>query len=680
MICRIVKHSFEKELEAKYPMLEIRLDTMVGTQIERLEDFIKNCTVPIIATCRYQDAKVALHKMHANLKQDDVDNRIVNLMGTAIYAGTMFVDLEHDMPGHLAFQLIKMARKNKVKVIRSYHGDQTPSIDALVGIHDELVSMGADIVKIAVKGTCEQDRMTVKQLYRRIAHPERLIAFCTGKKQQSSRYTSVKMGAPWIYACAEREKGNELGVPTFEQCEKHIYKKQLTHIVNELYAYSSKSIIQREVIMAALCDKPSIINMIGFMSNDISDAIEAAKQLGARVVAMDSENTKPHRIQIIVHPDVKRKPISEFHCGESGFVTRMMMAIIPVINNGSHCMFYGTGTLTKRNFWNDAQILAQFGVSVKSWNHEEEQPGRLTLPFSVTGRLKAGINIELKNVESSQILSGLTIAEMLMNKKTTITAYNVESLPYLDMTVRLLSQNHRIYLERMSGTDGNTTLSKAIRLEINSLRTSLNAPKDMWPVDSGADWSGMLNFILLTMCCCKTDINVLTDSYPFNHPDLKFLEQYPWFHIKQGPEGMHVRQMPCIAFDFDIADCPDSAMAISLFALLCNGKSHITGVNRLVNKESNRLEAIIRTILQLGGKCKLKYPNTLEIEGMSYEARLLTGKMLHGGEFKSFNDHRIVMMLKCASMFTDRAIIIDSTKPVLKSYPSFINDFDKIRM
>ena len=68
--------------------------------------------------------------------------------------------------------------------------------------------------------------------------------------------------------------------------------------------------------------------------------------------------------------------------------------------------------------------------------------------------------------------------------------------------------------------------------------------------------------------------------------------------------------------------------------------------------------------------------DTLLVEGHSLSSRLAGGRLLHGGNYTSGHDHRMVMALKVASLAADGPIIIDDTDCVAKSFPTFLNLFD----
>lgn len=677
MICRILKDFVYDKLLDNVPMVELRLDTMQNLSFKRLDKWLKNAKCLTIATCRYNEVKKLFKTNKAT------HNYVIENLLMAVVNGAKMVDIEHDMPIDIQLRVIAEARNRNVAVIRSYHGNECPTIEKLQSIYEQLVAGGADFVKIAVAGHEEHDKETINQLYAKVSHPERLIAFLTGKKYQSTRYTAVKRGAPWIYACSENEKGkNELGIPSVKQVEKHIYKRELTYPVNELFAYSSKSAVQRQIIIAGLGNRQSIIKMVGYISNDIQAAVDAVKQIGCNVAVFNNEGSKPHTVEFHVHPPKIFRPISTIDVGESGFVCRMMMAIIPAINQGKPCIFRGSGTLLNRSLNNEAAILSQLGIECKNVNDTVIPNTDCTLhvPFELSGQLKAG-TYTIDKATSSQLVSGLLIAFTLLHKESTLTVLNTTSNAYIDMTLRLLRPTAFI-------ANGSPLPASQTAINRNSL-TNIRSfvihsglhPVDLWQT-TDVDVSGMLNFIIMATICCKVDfVNHWLNSI-VNHPDYPFLKCYSWFnlHYRSTPP-ISVRQGLCLPFDFDISECPDSAMAISLYALMCNGKSTIKGMHRLGNKESNRFKAIVETIKQLGGtKCiKVLDNDTIEINGMTYERRLLTNHLLKGGDFKSYNDHRIVMMVKIAETFADKMCRLDTTTPVMKSYPSFNNDYNKIK-
>ena len=139
---------------------------------------------------------------------------------------------------------------------------------------------------------------------------------------------------------------------------------------------------------------------------------------------------------------------------------------------------------------------------------------------------------------------------------------------------------------------------------------------------------------------------------------------------------IHVQKAPLSAFDTDANNCPDLFPIISVLAAFCEGESHIAGVGRLASKESDRGQAILSMLTQMGVKASIDR-DILTVEGMPLTRRILTGNLLRGGSYTSNHDHRMVMALKVASLGASSPIVIDDAECVAKSFPSFLSLFER---
>ena len=131
-----------------------------------------------------------------------------------------------------------------------------------------------------------------------------------------------------------------------------------------------------------------------------------------------------------------------------------------------------------------------------------------------------------------------------------------------------------------------------------------------------------------------------------------------------------VRKAPLEAFRQDLSNAPDLFPIVAVLAAFCAGESRIAGVGRLATKESNRAEAILQMLQQMGVEAHIE-DDVLVIFGETLGARLLSGRLLRGGEYTSRHDHRMVMALKVASLGTESPIVIDDEACVGKSFPDF---------
>jgi 3-phosphoshikimate 1-carboxyvinyltransferase len=116
-----------------------------------------------------------------------------------------------------------------------------------------------------------------------------------------------------------------------------------------------------------------------------------------------------------------------------------------------------------------------------------------------------------------------------------------------------------------------------------------------------------------------------------------------------------------IPFSFDILNCPDLFPVLAILACAANGCSKISGIHRLLNKESNRLKSVQEMLLRFGVESSVAN-DTIFIQG--------TGKV-KAAEIDSYNDHRIVMAAAIAAAISDGPISIQNPEAIQKSYPTF---------
>ncbi|MDR3216213.1 MAG: 3-phosphoshikimate 1-carboxyvinyltransferase [Clostridiaceae bacterium] len=120
------------------------------------------------------------------------------------------------------------------------------------------------------------------------------------------------------------------------------------------------------------------------------------------------------------------------------------------------------------------------------------------------------------------------------------------------------------------------------------------------------------------------------------------------------------------AFKVDAENIPDMVPILSVLAANARGKSVITNVNRLCEKESNRLAAIMENLTTMGGK--ISYD-----ESVPGGALYIKGGKLKGAVLKSHNDHRMVMSAAVAALTANGETTILDAEAVNKSYPGFFD-------
>ena len=630
-------------------MAEVRLDSCPLT-MEEVEDLFSSIDKPLIATYRLADAS-------------QVAEAEAKLL-TAIQAGAAFLDLDIDAPAMMCKRLRREAREAGTLLIRSFHdAEGTDSTRSLSAVAEKCIHLGADIVKIATTAASEADIDKVLRLYD-LFPPENLVAFCMGDAGSRSRVECLAKGAPFSYAALSPEEATAPGQMSLADMRKAVYAglPGLDVIGNEpVEVGCSKSCAQRAIILAALADGTSHIS--GYSPcRDNESAIEAAKALGAKVSCRGDVLT-------ITGTAGRVSALKELHAGESGFLTRMMIPVLAATGS-TPVRITGEKTLLARPLPGAAAMLENFGISLDGEK----------VPLTVSGSFDFGNHdtIEIDGSGGSQLVSGLLAALPLCKHNCTIHLNKPKSIPYIFMTLDLMRQFGVNVASEMEGPEEfvetqDWSLCDAITFEVKG-GCSYKAAD----VNLEADWSAAANFMVAGAIFGKADIKGLdTKSL---QADLSVLDILPLAGaaVSQEEESgiVHVVRGPLRGFEVDASNCPDLVPVMSVLAAFCQGESTITGVARLATKESNRPGVIVEMLKAMGVYARLS-GDKLHIDGRTLESRLLTGRLLKGGNYPTYGDHRIAMALAVASLGSDSQIVMDDVTCMDKSFPAFMQTFKK---
>lgn len=349
------------------------------------------------------------------------------------------------------------------------------------------------------------------------------------------------------------------------------------------------------------------------ISKDDMAALSIIQQLGATVNTIADNQLEITSRGIAPTGDT-------IHCGESGLSARLFIPVAALYN--SEITVTASGSLLNRPMTEYLKILPQLGVSISSNN--------TCLPMTVRGPLQPG-DITIDGSLSSQFLSGLLMVYAFMATGTvTIHVNNLKSKPYIDLTLHMLAQYGLHITNHNYG---------AFTLQPPSFDTSLSPVADI-----EADWSAAANFVVANAMGGTADLRQLNmDSL---QADVAILQ---------------VVNDNNLAFDFDATDCPDLVPILSVYAGYCKGDSTIHGLDRLIHKESNRVESITAMLAQLGVEHTIE-DNALHVKG---------GKPFNSCTVNSYNDHRIIMAAAVAALKANGPVTIAQAEAVEKSYPAF---------
>lgn len=666
MVCTVIQG---RDLEGIFQalecceMAEIRLDSC-RLSMDDIEECFSSDT-PLVATCRVEEMLSADSGLTRQQALKLSEERLL----AAIDAGAAYVDVEMEIPKEVSKRIRARAHSCGTVFIRSVHDySSTGTYDELKSYVEKCRYYGADVVKLVTMARSGEDAARVLQLYDEY-DPASLIAFCMGEAGRESRVECLAKGAPYSYAALSEDESAAPGQWTASDMAARIYGRR--HFIGysespELRMPASKSFAQRAIVAAALADGVSRLDGYSACS-DSESAVRVARSFGAEVRSLDDG-------RVLEIKGIGAGPgsvdVDSLNVGESGLLTRLMIPLSAVIS-GSDVTIEGEKTLLGRPMKGADRMLAAFGVQLSS-DH---------IPLKVYGSLESG-NASISGMNGSQLISGLLMALPLTAGKSTVTVTEPKSIPYMFITLDVMKRFGVVVANEMSGgrdffeSDGDWSLCSGITFNIKGGQRY--APADF---SLEGDWSAAANFLVagaifgraeltgLDTCSLQADISVM---------DI-LMDAGASLSQSDGDTGpITVQRAPLTAFSIDASNCPDLFPIVSVLAAFCQGRSRISGVDRLVHKESDRGAAILQMLSQMGVKAEVD-GNDMLIEGHSLAQRCLTGNLLKGGRYTSHHDHRMVMALMVAGLGADGKIEIDDEECVAKSFPGFIDVFERMK-
>jgi 3-phosphoshikimate 1-carboxyvinyltransferase len=396
-------------------------------------------------------------------------------------------------------------------------------------------------------------------------------------------------------------------------------------------APGSKSDAQRMVACALLAKGITTIHRFP-EGDDCEAALQLVQDLGAIVSRKGStveiKGGFPQSFAAGI-----RNAKDEIQCGESGLASRMFASIAALSETSINLS--GTGSLMKRPFHDLIHALEQCGVEVDS------QEGYL--PMRVRGPLKGG-HIQLDASLSSQFLTGLLIALSRASEASIVEVSSLNSRPYIDLTLEVLARF-------------------GVEVVNDSYQRFHITPKALKGVELTVpgDWSGAA--FLLVAGALSAEAGLVVDNLKMDsaQADKAVLHALLAAGVRFDvlPDAVRIWQSEVRAFEFDATHCPDLFPPLAVLAAFADGVSVITGVSRLIHKESNRAKALQQEFAKAGVRIVLR-----DDEMKIYPAAIRSAQ-LH-----SHHDHRVAMAGTLLGI-AGAPVSIQYAESVSKSFPDF---------
>ena len=392
---------------------------------------------------------------------------------------------------------------------------------------------------------------------------------------------------------------------------------------------SSKSIFQRA--LAISCFSKSEFIIVGDYNNeDTTTAIQICKKIGLDI--------KINKNELKVSGNISKNPENiEINSRESGLSTRIFSVLLSSFFSQTKINLEGTAKNRKFDF----SSLERLGIKI---NNSQES-------ILIDGKIKSGI-IKLNNQNTSQLLSALLITMPFLNGDSEIICKNLVSKNYVDITLEMLKNL------------GINILNKSYERFI--IKGNQKLKKNKIVVEG--DWSSAAFHFVGAAISGKVDIYGLNINSSQGDKEIINVLRKCGSKIKINNSYISVLKDKLIPFVFDATDYPDLFPPLIVLASCCEGDSIINGVDRLINKESNRALSLKKEFSKLG----------VDINQENNSFRITGKDFLDANEVSSHLDHRIAMSLSIAAIKCKNPITINNSEVVNKSYSRFFEDLEKI--
>ncbi|WP_157008533.1 3-phosphoshikimate 1-carboxyvinyltransferase [Agromyces laixinhei] len=402
----------------------------------------------------------------------------------------------------------------------------------------------------------------------------------------------------------------------------------------------SKSLTNRELVLAALADGPSTLHA-PLWSRDSELMIEGLRALGTRFERVPGHGGFGDDLRVT--PADELLGSTTIDCGLAGTVMRFLPPVAALALGPT--MFDGDEHARQRPMSGVIQGLQALGVDL-----DDDRRG--TLPFTVhgTGAVGGG-ELVIDASASSQFVSALLLSAPRFERGLDLrhAGERVPSMPHIEMTVENL-RARGVEVEspepgrwivapgpiRAIDVDIEPDLSNAAPFLVAALVAGGSVTITGWPAETTQVGAQLAEILPLFGARVEVEGGRLT------------------VHAPECGDGRGIRGV-----DLDLSEAGELAPNLVALAALADEPSTITGIGHIRHHETDRLAALTAEINGLGGTVT-ELDDGLRIEPAP----------LHGGPWRAYADHRMATSGAIIGLAVPD-VIVDDIATTGKTLPQF---------
>lgn len=412
----------------------------------------------------------------------------------------------------------------------------------------------------------------------------------------------------------------------------------------EITVPGDKSVSHRSVMFGSIAKGKTTVS--GFLlGEDCLRTIDCFQKLGVDVEVVGTNVT-------INSPGIDgwTEPKEVLYTGNSGTTTRLMLGLLS--GTKLHTIMTGDASIGKRPMRRVADPLRLMGAQIAGRDN-----GQYT-PLAIQGGPLKAIDYSMP-VASAQVKSAILLAGIRAEGTTVVREEEISR----DHTERMLRQ----FGATVTVENGVVSLEGGQKLT----GTHVNVPGD---ISSAA-------FFLVAGAITKNS-RIVLQNVGVNETRDGIIEVLQKMGAKLSV-AMDVENAaePTATITIETSELKgttvegsiiprliDEIPIIALLATQAAGKTIIKDAEELKVKETNRIDAVVNELKKLGANIEAT-DDGMVIEGPT---------PLHGGDLKTYGDHRIGMMGAIAALIADGEVELDDADCIAVSYPTFFDHINSI--
>jgi 3-phosphoshikimate 1-carboxyvinyltransferase len=410
----------------------------------------------------------------------------------------------------------------------------------------------------------------------------------------------------------------------------------------------SKSLTNRALLLAALCDAP--ITLTGALfSEDTTLMAEALRRLGFTVDA----DTEAKTIRVSGQKNGFTTGRAELFVGLAGTAARFLTALCAAAPRGVYRLD-GVPQMRKRPMKGLIDALRALGADIRCTGEDG------FFPLEIHARGLSGGPVKIDASESSQMLSALLMAAPLARAPVEVELVGGVRWPFVQMTARLMSHFGQPALDRQTEQ----------RFRVHS-GTPYTLPGGAYAIEPDA--SAASYFLALPLVTGgELALAGLRAPGEGLQGDTRFSEvlRRVGARIAFSEKGVQVAAASGVStlrgVDEDFRTFSDTFLTLAAISPLLAGPTRITGIAHTRKQETDRVAGMARELIRLGQRV-IETEDSLEIHPQPLTA---------GVEIETYHDHRFAMsfgILGCHDLRKDGIPWLSIKNPACcaKTFPDF---------